>query len=65
MINKTQRRQYQAHNIPQGHPPEHVTGSCDVRESNIFNMYRKHSDLGKGVSNFYLGPSFHFRAKNG
>ena len=31
----------------------------------IFNMYRKHSDLEKGVSDFfYLGPGFHFRAKN-
>ena len=31
----------------------------------IFNLYRKHSYLGKGVLILNLGPSFHFRAKNG
>ena len=39
---------------------------CKLYTYQIFNMYRKHSDLVKGVSDFfYLGPSFYFRAKNG
>ena len=38
---------------------------CKTYRYQIFNMDRKHSDLGKGVSDFYLGPSFYFRAKNG
>ena len=38
---------------------------CKTYIYQIFNMYRKHSDLGKVSQIFYLGPSFDFRAKNG
>ena len=38
---------------------------CKTYIYQIFNMYRKNSDLGKGVSDFYLGPSFYFREKMG
>ena len=38
---------------------------CKTYTYQIFNMYRKHSDLGKCVSDFLFRSYFHFEQKTG